>query len=367
VKLHFIQNEATPHNNALIRELFETEELELVLWYAREESNKYKWMTNPTHEILPANIYGDSHINWDLVFRLVTHRAEKVFQTGWGNPTTRMNVFLFWLTRRSYNLWFDYPQDQVERSLVKKWLRELFYYILKRSKVNVFCVGKMVVEYFAERGFPRKRLINLPVLVDATRNKEDYAHHRNRIRSKYCVGESDLFLVAGSRLTKDKGYDLLIQALTILPTEKQKYVKTLIIGKGKEKENLLRQISEVGFSNYIFIEEWMDVDEYRACISNADVFIHPARFDAYGGGTLNAMSLGVPVIASYQSGSGPDRIDNGVSGWLYDSKDVATLSALIEDFYNDSSSLKDMGKKARETSQTWSSDRVVKILRENVV
>lgn len=347
MKLHFIQNEATPHNNVLIQELVETEGLELELWYAREESDKYQWNSNPTHEIQHANIYGDQSINWAMIWKLLGHREEKVFQTGWGNPTTKMMVVLFWLTKRPYNMWFDYPQDAKKRNLIIGKLRGLFYWLLKHSRANVFCVGKMTVDYFAERGFSRDRLVNLPVLVDMSASKEDYIQHRDRIKRKYQVTDSELFLVAGSRLTPDKGYDLLIEALSMLPDENRARVKTLIIGRGAEKENILRQISEAGLAGTVFIEEWMDVEEYRACIATADAFVHPARWDAYGG-SIYAMALGVPVIGSTGAGAVVDKVEHGQNGLIFPNGDASALSLIINELLDKPSSLGEMAKNMRQ-------------------
>lgn len=347
MKLHFIQDEATPHNNLLIKEISESPDIELTLWYAKEESRHYTWTQNPTHEIQQAHIFGDQSIHWPLIFHLLRHRDEKVFQVGWANPTTRMLVILFFLSRRPYNMWTDYPHDAKKRNLLKNSLRELFYWVLKHSRAHVFCVGRMTLDYFVERGFPTNRLFNLPILVDTSKSKTDYFGNRERIRQKYQVAQNDLFLVSGSRLTREKGYDLLIHALSMLPDEKKKRVKTLIIGNGQEKENLLKQISDEGLSGKVFIVEWMDVEEYQAHVANADVFVHPARFDAYGG-SIYAMALGVPVLGSSGAGAVIDKVKSGINGMIFPKNNVNAISNGITQIMEKQDALDVMGEKMRQ-------------------
>jgi glycosyltransferase involved in cell wall biosynthesis len=367
LKLHFIQGEATPHNNLLIKELAGMVEIELTLWYAREDSEQYTWAKNPTHEIQQAQIYGDRNIHWPLVLHLLRRQTEKVFQVGWANPTTRMLVVLFFLFRRPYNMWTDYPNDAKKRSRITHYLRELFYYLLKHSKANVFCVGKMTVDYFVRRGFSKVRLFNLPIFVSISKTKDDYIKKKGDIYNKYNIKDEDFFLTAGSRLTYEKGFDILVEAINLLPHNIKKDIKCLIVGKGEEKQNLTGLIKKYCLETNILIEEWMEIDDFKACIANSDLFIHPARFDAYGAGTLNAMIVGVSVIASLQSGSGPDRIVHNKNGWLYDAQDINSLTGLIEMCYKNHDQLKIIGKAARETAEKYSSYQGAQIVTREIL
>jgi len=346
LKLHFIQSEATPHNNLLIKELAGMAEIELTLWYAIEDSEQYTWVKNPTHEIQQAQIYGDRNIHWPLVLHLLRRRTEKVFQVGWASPTTKMLVVVFFLFRRPYNMWTDYPNDAKKRSRITHYLREFFYCLLKYSKTNIFCVGKMTVDYFVERGFLKVRLLNMPIPVETSKSKMDYLQHRERIRLKYHVTHDDLFLVSGSRLTFDKGYDLLIKALSIFSSVRRRRVKALIIGEGEEKENLLQQIQDEGLTGQVFIEDWMEVEEYLAHIANADAYVHPARFDAYGG-SIFAMALGVPVLGSSGAGAVIDNIESDVNGIIFQNNNVYSLNKRIAEIIK-KYDLAELGTKMRQ-------------------
>jgi glycosyltransferase involved in cell wall biosynthesis len=351
--INFIQDVATPHNNALLKALNERTDVKLNIWYAYEKSGKYNWSKDFTNQIKKARIFGFSGINWGFAKYVLTHPDEKYFIVGWKNHTIRFLIPLFWLLRRPYNMWFDLPRDNMERGSFKTVMREVFYGMLKRSKARIFCVGKMTVDYFRSREFPEDRLINLPIFVDITKTKKNYKDKKEKIWGRYNVKGGDLFLTAGSRLVYEKGFDILIDAINILPRHIRKKTKTLIVGSGEEKENLLKMIKEYDLEKNIFIEGWMEIDDFKACIANSDVFVHPARFDAYGG-SIFAMTVETPVIGSRGAGAAIDRIVDAQNGCLFDVEDANFLMTIIQRYFLHSDLLSPMGAAARRTAEMWS-------------
>lgn len=361
--INFIQDVATPHNNALLKALNERADVELNIWYAYGKAPQYNWKKDLTNEIKKAHIFGFNRINWSFVRYVLTHQDEKYFIIGWKNHTMQFLIPVLWLLRRPYNMWFDLPQDNMERGSLKTALRNIFYGMLKGSNARVFCVGKMTVDYFKRRGFPGNSLINLPIFVDITKTKKDYENKKREIFNKYNIEDGDLFLSAGSRLVYEKGFDLLIDAINLLPQDIKKKTKTLIVGSGEEKANLLSMIKKYDLEKNIFIDDWMEINAFKACIANSDVFVHPARFDAYGG-TIFGMSVGTPVIGSRGAGAAVNRIVDGENGYLFDVEDVNSLMAIIEHCFLHSELFDSMNVAAREAAEMWSPEIGAEIIVE---
>ena len=268
------------------------------------------------------------------------------------NPTTRFLVPLFWMLRRPYNMWFDYPQDRTSNRL-KNGARNFYYFMLRKSKAKIFAVGENTVQYFKKRGFPEEKLVNLPILVEVDNGVEYYRKNRTEIRANYKIADSDFFIVTGSRLIYEKGFDLLIDAIANLHGKIKVQVKLLIVGKGSEKQKLIQQISHNKLSGSIFFEDWMTQQDFMMHIGAADLVVHPARYDAYGGITLSAMIAGVPVIGSNQAGSAKDRIMHSVNGWLYDYNDISKLTYWIAMAVENRGMLEKMGRMARKTADRY--------------
>ncbi|MFP4487578.1 MAG: glycosyltransferase, partial [Campylobacterales bacterium] len=145
----------------------------------------------------------------------------------------------------------------------------------------------------------------------------------------------------------------LVDAIAQLSQDIRNNVKCVIVGKGEERENLDKQIAKLGLKKHVHIEEWMEIEDFKALIACSDVFVHPARFDAYGGGTLNAMGVGTPVIGTNEAGSAPDRVIDEENGFLYDASDTQKLSNLIKYALTNRKRLQGLGRCARKTAERW--------------
>lgn len=364
--LHFVQDIPTPHNNILLKALQNDPTIDLHIWYARLTHPQYSFKPELGHEVGASTVYGHRLPNWHLIKTAVFNRRDKFFIVGWMNPTTQLLVPLFWMLRRPYNMWFDLPSEK-SSSWLKNLVRNLYYFLLKTSKAKVFAVGRNAILYFKNRGFSDERVINLPILVAVDKNTEEYRKHRAEIRTKYGVRDDELFIVTGSRLIHEKGFDLLIQALTKLDDYTRSKMKLLLIGKGPEKPALIRQVSENKLDRSVYFEDWMDHQEFMVHFGAADLAVHPARFDAYGGITLSAMVAGIPVVASNQAGSAIDRIEQGVNGWLYDCGDTSQLAHWLTVAFQNRDLLKAMGLSARQTAEQYGPNIGASLIVENVL
>jgi glycosyltransferase involved in cell wall biosynthesis len=360
--INLIQDLATPHNNVLIEQFKNRIDVELKLWYSRgSDASQYQWTNDITHEHFNANIYGTT-LNWQFIKYVITHPSEKFVLVGWANDNTRLLHLLFFLLRRPFSHWTDLPDpNQKDRRAIKRFMRWFAYQLLRYSNATVFGVGKTSIDCFKSWGFPERMLVNLPIFVSVEENISSYQFHRNNLYQRYAVPSSGFLLTAGSRLVFDKGYDLLIKAISELGSELIKKVKVVIVGSGNESDALNKQINDLNLSKVIQIEKWLDINDFKSLIANSDIFLHPARFDSYGGSTLG-MSLGVPVIGTNGAGAAVDRINHGENGFLYEATDTQTLSHYITQLLNDTELRQRIGDAGRQTALQWHPSRGVDIL-----
>lgn len=363
MKLNFIQDIASPHNNVIAKALYQDSAIDLDLWYCNTTPEIYGWKTDLTNEVKPAKLYKKNSVDLTFLKHCLTKQDEKYLVVGWQNINTKILLILFTLLRRDFAVWFDLPNDKTERSFIKKIFREFFYLVLKISKAHVFGVGNVTVEYFIKRGFKKQRLTNLPIFVEIDKKPQTYQSQKNEIYSTYNIHKDDFLISTGSRLVPEKGFDILIQAINQLPNNLKSKIKCVIVGKGAEQEILQTQIDTLNLHKQIKIVPWMEIDDLRSLFSVSHMAIHPARFDAYGGATLNAMAAGVAVIASYQCGSGPDRIIHGENGYLYNAEDVDDLTSIIQHCINNKALCKELSKKAYETALKWKPEIGVEIIK----
>ncbi|MGF1697564.1 glycosyltransferase [Vibrio lamellibrachiae] len=122
------------------------------------------------------------------------------------------------------------------------------------------------------------------------------------------------YWLAVGRLDHQKGFDLLIKAYS--ESELAKTFPLVIIGSGKLKDSLIKLSKELCVDSQVFfLGEKEDVENwYENCFS----FVLSSRFEGFPNVLVEALSFGVPCIAT-RCKSGPDEIINeGKNGLLSD-------------------------------------------------
>ncbi|KAG2496158.1 hypothetical protein HYH03_005760 [Edaphochlamys debaryana] len=96
-------------------------------------------------------------------------------------------------------------------------------------------------------------------------------------------------------------------------------------------------------------------EELSAAYASADVFMMPSESETLGFVVLEAMASELPVVA-VRAGGIPDIIrpqDNGVTGFLYESGDVARASELVASLAADKGLRTRVGTRARQEVSKW--------------
>jgi glycosyltransferase involved in cell wall biosynthesis len=84
-----------------------------------------------------------------------------------------------------------------------------------------------------------------------------------------------------------------------------------------------------------------------ALYSRASVFVFPSRVDGFGLTCAEAMASGRPVVATSRA-SGPELVEDGVSGLLADSANSVELAEKINILLEDRELAKKLGTNARQ-------------------
>lgn len=141
-------------------------------------------------------------------------------------------------------------------------------------------------------------------------------------------------LLDACRLLADRGVAFQCRfAGAISPRFPTESLETMARERGLE--------GKVRFSGALYGEEKKEA--YR----QADVFVHPTREDCFPLVILEAMSAGLPVVASEEGGI-PDEVEDGVTGFLFRKGDVAGLAHCLERLLIDASTRRRMGAAGRE-------------------
>lgn len=117
------------------------------------------------------------------------------------------------------------------------------------------------------------------------------------------------------RLVDWKGADIVMDAFARLRTERSSG-ELWIVGDGPERRSLELQAAALELSHEVTFHGWVSREECSRLLSQCDVLLHPSIFDCGGAVVLEAMSLGLTVVAL--NWGGPSDYLAGGGGILVD-------------------------------------------------
>ncbi len=130
------------------------------------------------------------------------------------------------------------------------------------------------------------------------------------IREKYGIPEDYCIAVSVGELSERKNHITIIEAMAEARDLKIVY---LICGDGEQKDAIRRKASELGLEKQVILTGY--VDSVPALLHQCDVFVFPSTREGLPVALMEAMAVGLPVIASDIRGN-RDLIKQGRGGCL---------------------------------------------------
>jgi len=118
-----------------------------------------------------------------------------------------------------------------------------------------------------------------------------------------------LRLVFLGRLVPWKGVDIVLEVFAEVKKQTPS-AELWIIGDGPERPRLQQQAKALGLCGAVTFHGWAAPEECPRLLSQCDVFLYPSVFDCGGAVVLEAMSLGLTVVALNWGGPG-DYLESG--------------------------------------------------------
>lgn len=154
-------------------------------------------------------------------------------------------------------------------------------------------------------------------------NQNDILEKSNE---KLNFNKKKLNIVAIGRLTKIKGYDILLQAHNRLIKEGLNYT-LMILGEGEERKNLEKYIKENNLENNTELLGFKE-NPYPY-LKEADIFVSSSRYEGYPLVLCEAICLGKPIIATKCTGP-KEILENEKYGLMAEVENVDDLAEKIK-------------------------------------
>ena len=248
----------------------------------------------------------------------------------WGGISARIRRIPFYALITG--LGFAFQGTTFRRKLLTKLVSFLYRIALKNSKAVIF-QNKDNRDLFIEKGIvnPEKTHIVDGSGVDI----EKYNFSKQP--------DTDVSFLLVSRLLGEKGLREYAAAAKIV---KSKFPKAKFELVGAEDASLdAISIEEVSsWSNYIDYKG--STNDVRPYIKKCHVYVLPSYHEGLPRSTLEAMSMGRPVITTDAAGC-KETVDNGINGFIVPVRSVKKLAKKMIWFIENRDKIKIMGEQSR--------------------
>jgi len=176
---------------------------------------------------------------------------------------------------------------------------------------------------------------------------------RSEKRKELGISELSTVLITVAELIPRKNHIQVLKALSKLNKTNFHY---LVVGNGESEQQLKKAVNELMLQDKVsFLGFRRDVPELMA---SSDIFILTSRHEGLTRAIMEAMAVGLPIIATDVRGN-RDLVKSGENGYLVPLDDVETTSQVIKKLISSPELRNSMQEKNKEKARAYALDRIL--------
>ncbi len=186
---------------------------------------------------------------------------------------------------------------------------------------------------------------------------------RTLLRKKYNFSDNDFLLVYVAEFSKRKNQIFLIDSLKNLLNDGYNNIKLVLLGDGKLLNELMNYSKELNISNnVVFVGYSKETCSYYQL---SDICVSSSRIEGLPFNIMEAMSVGLPIVASNVKGH-EDLIVPNKNGFLFEYDNTNEFCECIKLIYSNKDLQKSMSMNSIDLSRKYSidivSDKIINII-----
>lgn len=362
-RLVLITEIISPYRIPVFNELAKRSEVDLhVIFLAENDPGLRQWQVYKDEiefscEVLPSwrRRIGKYNllVNRDLASALKRISPDALLCGGYNYPASwqaaywaraRQIPFLLWTESTSLDSRNHYP----------------FVEFLK-SRFLALCQGFVVpgissANYLQHLGVSRDCIFTAPNAIDNQRFSRLAAQsRRNHLSLRAQLSLPARYFLFVGRLVKAKGVFEILEAYSMLAPEIRKEVGLVLVGDGADKKELMRRSSSIT-PGFISFPGFVHRDALPSYYALADALLFPTHSDTWGFVVNEAMSCGLPVIASRVAGCTLDLVQDAWNGLVVEPRDSTQLASAMSKLAADSSLRAQMAERSSQRVAAYSAN-----------
>ena len=305
----------------MFKALSQIDTLDIRVYYLEMGAPDSPWIVDglePYENVLPGWCLGKgrirSHFNWKLP---EIENSDLVILNLSVTDWTTQYLMRYKLRHKKWAFWAEISKPQ--KNGVKKFVSSILYSPLARANALV-AIGERAEKSYKEF-YPEKQAYNIPYLINAP--KGVVKEPAGKVKFLFC-----------GQIIARKAVDILFLAFAEL-IDLEVDVELQLVGREAELKEFKKLISDKACSkiNYLGFKQPDDLPEL---FEQADVFILPSRRDGWGVVVNQAVSAGLPIIASDAVGAAFDLVKDGENGFIVPNGEVQPLAEKMKKLLLDS-------------------------------
>lgn len=243
-------------------------------------------------------------------------------------------------TQASKDLWVLVPALKLLKSKTPLVLtKQVGSFVVKKDflhkkiyeRVNkVFAISNIIKENLIETCPIDENKIELVWNGVDTHKFSPSMYNKNNFRNEIGVKENEILIGMLARFSQGKGHEEFIKAASNL-MKKYSNLKFVIVGeasRGEEHyEKEIRNLASEKCNEKIIFTGFRS--DTANVLAGLDIFAFPSHSEALGIALIEALSMGVPAVATRRDGI-LDIMEEGVTGFMFERKNAKDLEEKME-------------------------------------
>lgn len=196
---------------------------------------------------------------------------------------------------------------------------------------RVIAVSEDIKDQLVAAGLKPLKITVISNAVEAEFDGSEIARLRKSKRNELQIKDDEFVVGFLGRLSAEKGVEFLIDAVTGLVDDGLP-IRLLIVGEGDERKNLEAQVAQKSIAHRVIFAGFQSNTE--SWLSSFDLFALPSLTEGTPMALLEAMAMGVPVVAS-NIGGVPKVVTDAQNGLLVESGSSESIIKAISRILHD--------------------------------
>jgi glycosyltransferase involved in cell wall biosynthesis len=297
--------------------------------------------------------------NPDLIQEIENWGADVVWIWGWSFKSHLQTMRYFC---GKIPVWFRGDSVSLARpKVLQSLLRRVFLKWVYSHVDLAFHVGEHNKNYYLENGLDSDQLVLASHAVDNDRfiNSQISRTELKQFRENIGYAETDFVVLFAGKLEPRKNPFYLIEIYKYIARPN---IKLLIVGNGP-LENELKAVCKN--DDRIQFLDFQNQTQMPKLYQSCNALILPSVSETWGLAMNEAMSSGIPVLASENCGGAIDLIQDDC-GFIFPLNDAKLVANTIENWHHDEELYRNLRINAKQRIKEFSYEKIVKAVNQQM-